>query len=259
MSVSGKARFDLLLREGRINSMVTRNRIITGPMERSLANRDGSLDRAYVDYLAERALGGASLIVIESTYVDIRGLGHIYQVGLPRRPRDPGDSRRAADAVHAHGAKLGIELYVGGRQTPSVMSQRQPIAPSVVPCEVLSPVPVPRELTVPEIRDVVAELRRGGPPRRGRRSRHDPPPRRARLPARLVPLALQQPENRRVRGYPRESGSLPARGAARSQGGRRGRLPDRLPHVGGGVPRRRPDDRGHRRVRAAAGDAQAST
>ena len=43
MSSNGQARFDLLLREGRINSMVTRNRIITGPMERNLANRDGSL------------------------------------------------------------------------------------------------------------------------------------------------------------------------------------------------------------------------
>ena len=63
--------------------------------------------------------------------------------------------KRAADAVHAHGAKLGIELYVGGRQTPSSMSQRQPIAPSVVPCEVLAPTPVPRELTVPEIKEVV--------------------------------------------------------------------------------------------------------
>lgn len=154
MSVSGKTQFDLLLREGRINSMVTRNRIITGPMERSLANRDGSLTGRYVDYLAERALGRASLIMIESTYVDTRGLGHIYQVGCHDDHVIPG-LRRAADAVHAHGAKLGVELYVGGRQTPSVMSQRQPIAPSVVACEVLSPVPVPRELTVPEIRDVV--------------------------------------------------------------------------------------------------------
>ena len=154
MSVNGKPRFELLLREGRINSMPMRNRIITGPMERNLANRDGSLTGTYVDYLAERALGGASLIMLESTYVDIRGLGHIYQVGCHGDHVIPG-LRRAADAVHAHGAKLGIELYVGGRQTPSIMSQRQPVAASVVPCEVLSPTPVPRELTVAEIGEVV--------------------------------------------------------------------------------------------------------
>ena len=154
MAAGETDRFRFLLREGRINSMVMRNRIITGPMERSLAHRDGSLTGAYVDYLAERAAGGASLIVIESTYVDVRGLGHLYQVGCHGDHVIPA-LRRAADAVHARGAKLGIELYMGGRQTPSVMSQRQPVAPSVVPCEVLSPVPVPRELTVPEIDEIV--------------------------------------------------------------------------------------------------------
>ncbi len=155
--MSGNTRFELLLREGRINSMVMRNRIITGPMERNLANRDGSLTGTYVDYLAERAAGGASLIIIESTYVDVRGLGHFFQVGCHGDHVIPG-LKRAADAVHAHGAKLGIELYVGGRQTPSYMSQRQPIAPSMVPCEVLSPTPVPRELTVPEIKEVVGSF-----------------------------------------------------------------------------------------------------
>ena len=155
--MNGKTRFDLLLREGRINSMVTRNRIITGPMERGLANRDGRLTRTYVDYLAERAVGGASLIIIESTYVDARGLGHLYQVGCHGDHVIPGLSR-AAEVVHAHGAKLGIELYVGGRQTPSTMSQRQPIAPSVVPCNVLAPTPVPRELNVAEIEEVVGSF-----------------------------------------------------------------------------------------------------
>ena len=104
MSSNGQARFDLLLREGRINSMVTRNRIITGPMERNLANRDGSLTTAYVDYLAERAHGGASLIVIESTYVDTARHGSHLPGRVPRRPRDP-RARRAAEAVHARGSK----------------------------------------------------------------------------------------------------------------------------------------------------------
>jgi 2,4-dienoyl-CoA reductase-like NADH-dependent reductase (Old Yellow Enzyme family) len=73
--------FELLLREGQINSMRLRNRIITGPMEKGMANRDGSLTQRYIDYLVERARGGASLIQVESTYVDTRGMGHLYQVG----------------------------------------------------------------------------------------------------------------------------------------------------------------------------------
>ena len=148
---------DLLLREGRINGMKLRNRIITGPMEKSLGNRDGSLTTRYIDYLRERAIGGASLIQVESTYVDIRGMGHLFQIGCHGDHVIPALTR-AARAVHAEGAKIGLELYMGGRQTPSYMSQRQPIAPSVVLCNVLNPVPTPREMTGEDIVEVIASF-----------------------------------------------------------------------------------------------------
>jgi 2,4-dienoyl-CoA reductase-like NADH-dependent reductase (Old Yellow Enzyme family)/thioredoxin reductase len=149
--------FDLLLREGRINKMQLRNRIITGPMEKSLANRDGSLTQRYIDYLTERARGGASLIQIESTYVDIRGMGHLFQLGCHGDHVIPGLAR-VARAVHAEGARIGLEIYMGGRQTPSYMSQRQPIAPSVVLCNVLNPVPTPREMTKDDIQEVIGQF-----------------------------------------------------------------------------------------------------
>src|SRR3990172_13332411 len=97
--------YELLLRPGRINTMPMRNRFITGPMERSMANRDGSLNQTYIDYLAARARGGASLIVVESTYVDTRGMGGPFQVGCHADHGIPG-LRRAAEAVHAHRGKL---------------------------------------------------------------------------------------------------------------------------------------------------------
>lgn len=147
--------YDLLLREGRINRMVLPHRIITGPMERGLANRDGTITQRYIDYLAERARGGAGLIMVESTYVDTRGMGHLYQLGCHGDHVIPGLTR-LAETIHREGARVGLELYLGGRQTPSVMSQRQPIAPSVVPCTVLHPVPVPRELSIDEIQGLVA-------------------------------------------------------------------------------------------------------
>jgi 2,4-dienoyl-CoA reductase-like NADH-dependent reductase (Old Yellow Enzyme family)/thioredoxin reductase len=149
--------FDQLLREGQINAMKLRNRIITGPMEKGMANRDGSLTQRYIDYLVERARGGASLIQVESTYVDTRGMGHLNQVGCHGDHVVPG-LRRMAEAVHADGARVGLELYMGGRQTPSYMSQQQPIAPSVVPCEVLHPVPTPREMTLADIKEVIGKF-----------------------------------------------------------------------------------------------------
>src|ERR1700689_4746762 len=134
---------DELLKEGRINQMRLPHRILTGPMERGLANRDGSLTARYIDYLVERARGDAGLIQVESTYVDPRGMGHLYQVGCHGDHVIPALARMA-EAIHAEGAKVALELYLGGRQTPSSMSQRQPIAASAVECRKLNPVPIPR-------------------------------------------------------------------------------------------------------------------
>ncbi|MDP7741361.1 MAG: FAD-dependent oxidoreductase [Lentisphaeria bacterium] len=149
--------YDMLLREGRIGSMTLPTRIITGPMEKNLANRDGSIGQRYIDYLTERARGGAGLIQVESTYVDTRGMGHFYQVGCHGDHVIPG-LKRVADSLHALGAKVGLELYMGGRETPSYMSMRQPIAPSVVRCEVLEPPPTPRRMTHGDIKDVIRQF-----------------------------------------------------------------------------------------------------
>lgn len=134
----------------RIRGMDLPHRIITGPMEKGMANRDGTLTQRYLGYLAARARGGAGLIQLESTYVDTIGMGHLYQVGCHDDAVVEG-LRQAADLVHAHGASLALELYLGGRETPSFMSQRQPIAPSPVPCTVLAPMPTPREMTPADI------------------------------------------------------------------------------------------------------------
>src|SRR5687767_7821025 len=98
--------FEALARQKQVNGMLLRNRILAGPMERGLANRDGSLTQRYIDYVLERARGGAGLITIESAYVDPRGMGHLYQMGMHGDHVVPG-LRRLADLVHAEGgAKL---------------------------------------------------------------------------------------------------------------------------------------------------------
>jgi 2,4-dienoyl-CoA reductase-like NADH-dependent reductase (Old Yellow Enzyme family)/thioredoxin reductase len=148
---------DQLLREGRINRMRLPHRILTGPMERGLANRDGSLTARYIDYLTERARGGAGLIQVESTYIDPRGMGHLYQAGCHGDHVIPALARMS-DAIHREGAKVALELYFGGRQTPSYMSQRQPLAPSVVECHKLSPVPTPRAMTEEDIQEIVEKF-----------------------------------------------------------------------------------------------------
>jgi 2,4-dienoyl-CoA reductase-like NADH-dependent reductase (Old Yellow Enzyme family) len=140
-----------------INAMTLPHRIITGPMEKGLANRDGTLNQRYVDYLVARAAGGAGLIQVESTYVHPVGMGHLFQVGCHDDTVIP-PLQLAAEAVHHHGGRLALELYLGGRETPAYMSQRQPIAPSAVACEVLEPAPSPREMSRADIDRVIEQF-----------------------------------------------------------------------------------------------------
>src|SRR5215475_7680106 len=130
--------FENLLRPGKINGMEMRNRFIAGPMEKAMANLDGTLNERYIHYSRERAKGGVALIQLESIYVRPEGRGNPFQVGC-----------------HEHGAKLTMELNHGGRQASITASQRQPITPSVVPCTFIDPGSVPREMTHEDIEIVI--------------------------------------------------------------------------------------------------------
>src|SRR4029453_19275476 len=143
-----------LLREGRINRMRTKNRIIAGPMERAMANRDGTLDQRYIDYLVERARGGAGLVNVESTYVDPRGQGNPFQVGCHDDRVIPGFTR-LVNAPPIEGGGVSVELFFGGRQSASTATLRQPWAPTAIPCSFFDPMPLPLEMTQADIDDVV--------------------------------------------------------------------------------------------------------
>jgi 2,4-dienoyl-CoA reductase-like NADH-dependent reductase (Old Yellow Enzyme family) len=156
VSTAGPAsRFPLLFSPGRLGARILRNRILMAPMEKNLATADGAVTQRYLDYCEARAAGGAALIRLESTYVHPVGRNHRYQLGL----HDDGligGYRRLADLCHRHGALVSVELQFAGRQTSSVVTGFQPVAPSAVPCTVLAGGEMPRPLELGEIRQVVS-------------------------------------------------------------------------------------------------------
>lgn len=145
--------FEKLFEPWPIGNLRIRNRIISAPMERNYANKDGSVSQRYIDNLSAKAKGGAGLIFVESTFVDPRGKGREYQLGCHDDRLIPG-LKRLADAVHRHGAMIALELQFSGRQTSGKVTGMQPIAPSPVPCGV-SGGDIPREMTIAEIRGMV--------------------------------------------------------------------------------------------------------
>lgn len=110
-----------------------RNRVVLAPMDRNYCEPDGRLTAAYTAYLAERAAGGAALVFPEAAYVRIDGKCQTHQMGLHDDSVVPGLGQ-LADAVHAEGALLGVQLNHGGNTSKPSVSGYRPVSPSGVAC-----------------------------------------------------------------------------------------------------------------------------
>ena len=149
--------FRHLFEPGQIRGLRLRNRLISAPCERNYANLDGSVTQQYIDYLAERSKGGVGLITIESMYIDPAGRGHVRQLGIYDDKLIPG-LRRMTEAIHAFGAKVATHLMHCGRETSSYATGSQLVAPSSIPCKVITGGETPRELTIAEIENLITKF-----------------------------------------------------------------------------------------------------
>jgi 2,4-dienoyl-CoA reductase-like NADH-dependent reductase (Old Yellow Enzyme family)/ribulose 1,5-bisphosphate synthetase/thiazole synthase len=129
------------------------NRVLMAPMEKNLCTSDGVMTQRYIDYLVARARGGVGLLRVEATYVDPVGKGRPYQCGAHSDHVIP-ELSRMTEAVHAAGGRVSVELAHCGRQTNTLVSGFQPVAPSAVPCA-LSGGYLPRALRTDEISTIV--------------------------------------------------------------------------------------------------------
>jgi 2,4-dienoyl-CoA reductase (NADPH2) len=108
-------RFPHLLSPGRIGSMELRNRILLSPMGDDLCHEDGTVSDRQLAYAEARARGGAAMVMLGSVAVAHPiGTSNRCQTGISDDRFVPG-LRRLADAVHAHGARLGVQLTHAGK------------------------------------------------------------------------------------------------------------------------------------------------
>ncbi|MDD5702539.1 MAG: FAD-dependent oxidoreductase [Dehalococcoidales bacterium] len=148
-------KYKSLLSPGRIGSMELKNRIVLAPMGTYLAGRDGLVTDRLKAYYAARAGGGVGLVIAGVAAVDYpRGRVMTRQIGISEDKFIPGLSE-LAEAVHKNGARLGIQLQHGGRiAAPFLSGGHEPVSASVVPL-VPAELGLTRELTVPEIEQIV--------------------------------------------------------------------------------------------------------
>jgi 2,4-dienoyl-CoA reductase-like NADH-dependent reductase (Old Yellow Enzyme family) len=136
------------------------NRVVMAPLTRMRSGASGVPGDLVVEHYAQRA--GVGLIVSEGTYPDPEGQAFVGQPGIVTDEQVAG-WRRVADAVHARGGRIVLQVMHGGRVThPDVNSGRRVVAPSAIAIQGeghtekgKQPYPVPHALSTEETRAVL--------------------------------------------------------------------------------------------------------
>jgi len=146
----------------KIKSLELVNRVVMPPMGTNLGNPDGTVSEANLAYIMRRARGGAGLIITEISSVHPSGSAIGNELGSYDDRFIPG-LKKIADAVHAAGAKVALQLHHAGRESLELLQQGKAVAPSPIPSLIFHL--TPREITREEIQEIIAAF--GAAARRG--------------------------------------------------------------------------------------------
>ncbi|TMM46948.1 oxidoreductase [Colwellia ponticola] len=123
-----------LLKPGKIGGLTLRNRIIMAPMGSNYAEPDGHCGERIQAFYEARAKGGVGLITMGSIAIAFpAGTAEPYQVGISKDEFIPG-LKKLADRVHAHGAKISLQLQHAGKTAVRDLAEgRELWVPSMPP------------------------------------------------------------------------------------------------------------------------------
>ncbi|MED4241117.1 NADH:flavin oxidoreductase/NADH oxidase [Priestia megaterium] len=139
----------------KFKNLELKNRVVMSPMcQYSVEKKDGiATDWHYLHYV-NRAIGGAGFIMIEMTDVEPDGRITDFDLGLWSDDQIPALAR-IVDAIHSHGAKVGIQIAHAGRKAEDA---ELPVAPSAIPFDEDSK--TPRALSTDEVKGMVEKFRK---------------------------------------------------------------------------------------------------
>ncbi|RPE38644.1 2,4-dienoyl-CoA reductase-like NADH-dependent reductase (Old Yellow Enzyme family) [Streptomyces sp. Ag109_O5-1] len=138
------------------------NRVVMAPLTRMRAGERGTPGDLLVEYYRQRASVG--MITTEGTYPSFDSQSYVGQPGIASDEQAAGWAR-VAEAVHAEGGKIVMQLMHGGRTShPQLNGGRRVLAPSAIAvngelhvgAEKL-PYAVPEAMTAEEIKASVAD------------------------------------------------------------------------------------------------------
>ena len=139
------------------------NRVVMAPLTRTRADEHGVPTATMEEYYRQRS--GQGLIITEGTWPAAEGKSYPGQPGIVTTAQIDG-WRRIADAVHAAGGTIVMQLMHGGRVShPEISGEPRVVGPSALaaPGETHTPVgkaelPIAHALTEDEVAGVVAQF-----------------------------------------------------------------------------------------------------
>ena len=144
--------FEHLLSPLALGPVELRNRIVSTAHQTTLVH-DHLPTEEFVAYHEARAAGGTGMIVLEATAVHESGRLTPHTLA-GYEPEIIAGYRRVADAVQAHGTRLFVQLFHGGRELIADPPRPAAVAPSAIPSQRFHV--EPRALNAAEIDDIVA-------------------------------------------------------------------------------------------------------
>ena len=142
---------DPLFQPIRINNLEIKNRIYLPAMHMAMAV-DFQVTDQLIDFYAERARGGAGMIVVGNATVDDVA-GFFQYIGAHDDSFLPGLTK-LADAIKDNGARAAVQLNHAGRYSHSaLMNGKKPVAPSPLASNLTRE--VPDELDIDGIKRIV--------------------------------------------------------------------------------------------------------
>ena len=150
-----------------IKDITFKNRIFVSPMCQYSSENGMPTDWHFV-HLGSRAVGGAALVVVEATAVSPEGRISPWDSGI--WSSDHGEAfKRITSFIKAQGAVPGIQIahagrkastdmpWLGGKALAADAGGWTPIAPSPLPFDEASPIPV--EMTIQDIQTITDRFR----------------------------------------------------------------------------------------------------
>lgn len=161
-----------LYKELKVGGKVLKNRVVLAPMTRARAGEiDGVINNSAGEYYSQRA--GAGLIITEASQISEQGKGYSFTPGIHSEKQVEG-WKKVTGQVHKKGGVIFSQLWHVGRMShPTFHEDGKPVAPSALEFDAsvwiynkekeqgeMVPCPVPRELSLEEIKVIVKDYGR---------------------------------------------------------------------------------------------------